>query len=431
MASEPDTENPWAATTIWGKAVAKISGRVPFVHSRKDSSKDLDHQFRQELEAISTQMPSQFLASEQPATSEAGHLIIHGVAGSGKTLMLCAHAQELAEGLRAKRSLTPILVLCYNEPLAVWLQQQLHSKGLQSWIVVRHFHRWCREQLLHFQLELPPKTLTPSAQMKDLVDRVIQGLSNGSIPTGQYSAVLVDEAHDFSGPWLAMLTHLPTPETNHLELYFDDAQSMFKRKRTSRIQFKRLGIHTHQVQRLTINHRNTAPIFNAAQRMAGPLIEPQDTPDSAIPRLKPLSSQRPGPAVLLFPMANLRAQGRKTTELLQQAHQSEGTAWGNMAVLCSNRFQMDVCNGALRYQRIPHQLRKGFGEFNPQEDTVKIMSLNACSGLEFDVVVIVDSGEPPTNEAELEEKQRQLYIAATRAKHRLYIVGLGQPESDS
>ncbi|MCZ7655326.1 MAG: hypothetical protein M5R42_15200 [Rhodocyclaceae bacterium] len=59
------------------------------------------------------------LQQEQLARSLGeGHRVIHGVAGSGKTLILDYRAEQLAK-ICAK----PILVLCYNKTLAGRLTQ--------------------------------------------------------------------------------------------------------------------------------------------------------------------------------------------------------------------------------------------------------------------------------------------------------------------
>ena len=59
------------------------------------------------------------LQQEQLARSLGeGHRVIHGVAGSGKTMILGYRAEQLAKAARQHK---PVLVLCYNEPLAVKL----------------------------------------------------------------------------------------------------------------------------------------------------------------------------------------------------------------------------------------------------------------------------------------------------------------------
>jgi len=60
------------------------------------------------------------LQQEQLARSLGdGHRVIHGVAGSGKTMILGYRAEYLAKAHTAAAK--PILILCYNEPLAVKL----------------------------------------------------------------------------------------------------------------------------------------------------------------------------------------------------------------------------------------------------------------------------------------------------------------------
>ena len=60
------------------------------------------------------------LQQEQLARSLGdGHRVIHGVAGSGKTMLLGYRAEYLAKANTAGSR--PILILCYNEPLAVKL----------------------------------------------------------------------------------------------------------------------------------------------------------------------------------------------------------------------------------------------------------------------------------------------------------------------
>jgi hypothetical protein len=63
------------------------------------------------------------LQQEQLARSMGeGHRVIHGVAGSGKTMILGYRAQYLAQAL-AK----PILILCFNRALAARLQQMVKT----------------------------------------------------------------------------------------------------------------------------------------------------------------------------------------------------------------------------------------------------------------------------------------------------------------
>ena len=70
------------------------------------------------------------LQQEQVArTLGQGHRVIHGAAGSGKTMILIFRAQFLAAAARADR---PILVMCFNRTLASRIEAQLRARGVMS-----------------------------------------------------------------------------------------------------------------------------------------------------------------------------------------------------------------------------------------------------------------------------------------------------------
>jgi hypothetical protein len=162
------------------------------------------------------------LQQEQLARSLGdGHRVIHGVAGSGKTMILGYRAQYLANASIA--SSKPILILCFNEPLGVKLASTMGAKGLSERVLVRHFHKWCRDQLVAFGQTLPANNLATEAKMADMVQRVITGVERSQIPSGQYQAVLIDEGHDFAPEWLKLVVQMVDPTTNSLLVLFDDA----------------------------------------------------------------------------------------------------------------------------------------------------------------------------------------------------------------
>ena len=78
-----------------------------------------------------------------------GHRVIHGVAGSGKTLILGCRSEVLAALLNK-----PILVLCFNITLAAKLRSHTSSKGNTDKVHVYHFHDWCGEQLRTYHVDV-------------------------------------------------------------------------------------------------------------------------------------------------------------------------------------------------------------------------------------------------------------------------------------
>jgi len=360
------------------------------------------------------------LQQEQLARSLGeGHRVIHGVAGSGKTMILGYRAEYLAKA--ATEASKPVLILCYNEPLAVKLAAMMDAKGLSSQVHARHFHKWCREQLVAFGQDLPARHLTTAQAMDEMVLRVIYGVDRGHIPAGQYRAVLIDEGHDFAPEWLRLVTQMVDPATHSLLVLYDDAQSIYERSRSKQFSFKSVGIQAQgRTTILKINYRNTRQILQTASLIAADLLTADDKDDDGIPLVKPISCGRDGPAPLIIRLPNLRDEAAKVATLLSAAHQ-EGHAWGDMAVICRRYDEMDACAQALSRWKLPHEVRQGTGSFHPNEDTIKVLTMHASKGLEFPVVALVGVGRMPAAGEDEREEARLFYVGATRATQRLVI----------
>ncbi|CAM3408533.1 NERD domain-containing protein/DEAD/DEAH box helicase [Polaromonas hydrogenivorans] len=365
------------------------------------------------------------LQQEQLARSLGeGHRVIHGVAGSGKTMILGYRAEYLAKA--ATDASKPVLILCYNEPLAVKLAAMMDAKGLSSQVHARHFHKWCREQLVAFGQDLPAQHLTVAQKMDEMVLRVIYGVDRGHIPAGQYRAVLIDEGHDFQPEWLRLVTQMVDPATHSLLVLYDDAQSIYERSRSKQFSFKSVGIQAQgRTTILKINYRNTRQILQVASLIAADLLTADDKGDDGIPLVKPISCGRDGPAPLIIRLPSLRDEAAKVATLLSAAHQ-EGHAWGDMAVICRRYDEMDACAQALGRWKLPHEVRQGTGSFHPNDDTIKVLTMHASKGLEFPVVALVGVGRMPAAGEDEREEARLFYVGATRATQRLVITASGE-----
>jgi len=175
---------------------------------------------------------------------------------------------------------------------------------------------------------------------------------------------------------------------------------------------------------LKINYRNTRQILQTASLIAADLLTAEDKDDDGIPLLRPVSCGREGHAPLVVRLPSLRDEAVKVAELLSTAHQ-EGHAWGDMAVICRQYAGMEECANALRLRKLPHQVRKGSGDFKPNADTIKIMTMHVSKGLEFPVVAVVGSGAMPRETDDEREEARLFYVAATRATQKLFITVSG------
>ena len=359
------------------------------------------------------------LQQEQLARSLGeGHRVIHGVAGSGKTMILGVRAEQLAKA--TTRDGKPILVLCFNQPLAAKLESVMSAKGLADRVHVRHFHRWCHRQLVTYGQALPADG---PRFFEELVQRVIRGVDRAQIPSGQYRAVLIDEGHDFEPAWLNLVTQMVDPSTNSLLLLYDDAQSIYQRRRARQFSFKSVGIQAQgRTTVLKINYRNTRQVLQTASMIAADLLRAEDSDDDGVPLLQPVSCGREGPEPLVIRLPSLRDEALRIAELLSASHE-QGHAWGDMAVLCRSYDQREQCASALKRRGLPHQVRRDNASFDPAADSIKVMTMHVSKGLEFPVVALCGVGQMPTPDHDEADEARLFYVAATRATQAL-IVGL-------
>jgi hypothetical protein len=364
------------------------------------------------------------LQQEQLARSLGeGHRVIHGVAGSGKTMILGYRAEYLAQASTA--SSKPILILCFNEPLGVKLHSVMQAKGLGGKVHVRHFHKWCRDQLVAYGQAIPAQS---PRMFDEMVDNVIRGVDRQQIPSGQYQAVMIDEGHDFAPEWLKLVTQMVDPTTNSLLVLYDDAQSIYERgqsrDKSKQFSFKSVGIQAQgRTTILKINYRNTRQILHTASLVAADLLTADDKDDDGIPLLKPVSCGREGQEPLIIKLPTLQAEAEAIADHLAQAH-TEGFAWGDMAVLCADTKTRDLCARTLAQRKLPVENRLGSGDFDPTSNKIKIMTMKVSKGLEFPVVALPGVGRMPAAGEDEKEAARVFYVAATRATQRL-VMGVG------
>ena len=359
------------------------------------------------------------LQQEQLARSLGeGHRVIHGVAGSGKTLILGYRAEHLA-----KVCVRPILVLCYNRTLAKRLACSMAAKGLADKVVVHTFHQWCREQLKAYHAGLPENGNDSDAYAGELVQRIIRAVDANIIPAGQYDAVLIDEGHDFQPAWLKLVAQMVNPSTNSLLVLYDDAQSIYGRDQRGKLSFKSLGIQAQgRTTILKINYRNTQEVLELASGIARDLLRPSAADEDGVPLVAPISAGRHGPKPLLIKLPSIQDEADYIAKHLKEAHKT-GTPWSDMAVIYRDYPHIGKpVLATLRKAGIPvtYQDDITFGE---KEDTVKFLTMHSCKGLEFPLVAIPGAGRAEVDEGRKDEEAWLLYVAMTRATRELVVVG--------
>ena len=359
------------------------------------------------------------LQQEQLARSLGeGHRVIHGVAGSGKTLILGYRAERLA-----KICSQPILVLCYNRTLAKRLASTIAAKGLADKVLVHTFHQWCRAQLVAYNAGLPEKTGDDNFYAAELVDRIIRAVDANIIPAGQYDAVMIDEGHDFQPEWLKLVAQMVNPATNSLLVMYDDAQAIYQRQKRGKLSFKSLGIQAQgRTTILKINYRNTQEVLELASSIAKDLLQANAADEDGVPLVTPISAGRHGPKPLLIKLPNIQAEADYIAQHLKQAHQT-GTPWSDMAVIYHDYASVGKpVLATLRKHGVPVTYFTDI-TFADNENTVKFLTMHSCKGLEFPLVAIPGAGQMGGDGGRKDEEARLMYVAMTRATRELVVVG--------
>lgn len=343
-----------------------------------------------------------------------GHRVIHGVAGSGKTLILAYRCEFLA-----RTSAKPILVLVFNKALAVWLQFQMASRGLAEKVTVRHFHGWCMDQLKVYHVPAPPSGPDFSAA---LVDAVIRGVDRQQIPRAQYGAVMVDEGHDFEPGWLRLVVQMLDPESNSLLLLYDDAQSIYQSK-AERFTFRSVGISAvGRTKILKRNYRNTDEILACASAFARELLLEVKADDDSVPLVSPEPGGRKGPKPMFRESRNQWDEADSIARDIQQ-RRNAGIALSDIGVFYTAPFVGEAVAESLRRAGIPFEWLKDSKskQWQPSQDSVKLMTIHSSKGLQYQVGIIAGAGCLPYRSQD--DDARLMYVAMTRATHELLITG--------
>ncbi|MBD2667369.1 DEAD/DEAH box helicase [Richelia sinica] len=361
------------------------------------------------------------LQQEQLARSLGdGHRLIHGVAGSGKTMILGFRCQHLAQFGNK-----PILVLCFNVSLAAKLRQMIVDKGLGQRVIVRHFHGWCMDQLKKYRIPRPnPKEYQGEAYIEELVNRVILAVDAQTIPAGTYDAVMLDEGHDFKAEWLKLVAQMVNPETNSLLILYDDAQNLYGEKRDKKFSFKSVGIQAQgRTTILKLNYRNTEQVLGVAYEFAKEVMQPTTGEDDQVVLVEPASAGRQGAMPDLIKLPSFQQEVKYLAQRLQQLHE-RGTPWNDIAIIYRFKFMGDRFFQDFQTMQIPIEWVNANNDsrnYNPAEESIKLLTMHSSKGLEFPIVCVPGLGYMPKENQEIADEARLMYVAMTRAIDQLII----------
>ncbi|ECW0088152.1 TPA: DEAD/DEAH box helicase [Salmonella enterica subsp. enterica serovar Mississippi] len=342
-----------------------------------------------------------------------GHRVIHGVAGSGKTLILLYRCQYLAEN-----SNRPVLVLCFNITLANYIRECIADKGLSQKVHVYHFHDWCGVAARKFSLTVSregPYFDNSFSALENAVD-------TGVLTDTGYDSVLIDEGHDFDRRWLALIARLFDNSERSLLLMYDDAQSLYRRERALNFSLASVGIQAQgRTSVLRVNYRNPECILNFAYAFSRDYFEKHRNQE--VPLVLPEACGDAGKPPDILQCSSAEEEALHVADWLGEKYALTGR-WGDMAVLCPTQYSAKRLTEVLEQQGIPVVISftpEDKRHYSHKDNVVHLLTFQSSKGLEFPFVAVINASFVHKGADDEAEAIPALYVAFTRTTRELLV----------
>ena len=316
---------------------------------------------------------------------------IRGVAGSGKTILALAKAQQTARrGMRT-------LFLCYNEPLKDWLQQSIPDT-FGDYLVIDTYHGLvadlCRIANVPFQTAANRRDR--EFWKSDAPECLLQACDLlGS--EHKFDAVIVDEGQDFHDLWWTSLDGVFRSPDNKdcYYVFFDPYQNLY-------VEAPSIPGELGTPLVLSENCRNTVRIAEHCAALVKHQPQVKDgAPLGDKPDVVQVNTLRDG----------FNEVGKRIRALCMP--NAGGLKTSQVAVLAPGSTERDWPNN---FQTIA--ATKNFDQWRNNKG-VLIASWNRFKGLEADAVLVL---QPRSLEGARNEANR--YVAHSRAKHLLTLINV-------
>ena len=342
-----------------------------------------------------------------------GHRVIHGVAGSGKTLIMLYRCHVLAE-----QSKKPILMMCYNITLANYLREYVNFHGLSHSVHVYHFHAWCAEMVRKFKLQ----TDNGGEFWENSVNALEKAIQEGKVDTSHYDAVLIDEGHDFESRWLAMIAELFPNHSHSLLMMYDDAQSLYRRERALNFSLASVGIQAvGRTSILKFNYRNPQRVLDFAYKFSKEYFDKHHNKE--IPFVHPEACGDEGTDPMILACHNAENEARTVLDwIINQYAQTQ--SWGEIAILCPTKICPEKLIERLNQHGIPFSQCFSSQEkkaYTHKEDKIHLLTLLSSKGLQFKSVAVINASFIHHQVEDESECIPALYVGFTRTTERLLV----------
>lgn len=367
----------------------------------------------------------------------AGHRVITGVAGSGKTVILLSRAKRLSQDNPEGK----ILLLCYNVSLSEYLKTSLtECKNVE----VYHFDGWSRKIGVTRNLK---QNETNDEFGQRLFDKLEFYFAKEE---DKYLAILVDEAQDFPAIWFkCILEALRDKEDGDLIIVSDGNQGIYKPKsfkwsdvginaRGKRTYFKEFGLDK--------NYRNSREILQLASLFAEG--SPADHDGDSIAPIMPseqTATRSTGFNPLLIECQDRNAEFDEIIKIVQSIASGQwngkplpeklkASDIGIFYPYLSAKMKPDFLNFIEALKKVSKAVvwisdkedREARRKIN--EPGIKIQTIHSAKGLQYKAVILMWADMLPKTfgNVDIEEEKRLLYVALTRAEDYLAITYTGR-----
>ena len=358
-----------------------------------------------------------------------GHWVLKGVAGSGKSLVICWRAKYL-------KKLHPewrILILYFTVTGGPNLQHLLNIIGPDcdvAGIEVHHYHGLVKK-LTNANLR---KLSNESKEQWDARMAMIlrEWIARGAI-TERYDAILIDEGQDLVVEWTQSVIELLNEKTDSLLFCLDPAQNIFGRK----ITYKSVGIKVQGKRPILLkkSYRNTVEILELASRFSKVTLEQksqQKTEENLDSLLFPMHTERHGMPPQVIENLSPEAQIRFVMQQIDQYTRADVCSWGDIAILYVSpsypdfpaRFSREFTArfGANHLYWITES-RESKSALDFTSETVKLSTIESAKGMEFRVAFLIGLEVLPRSDRDESSERSLAYVGLTRAQDALYILG--------
>lgn len=313
-------------------------------------------------------------------------MIVHGAAGTGKTVVAQAFAKRLGESGRK------VLLLFYNKGIASKVRYAFER---DSSVTVSTFSSFAKRLVEANEPEWwESQAKTESDFWSLILPSKLLDIPRSQQPT--YDAIIVDEGQDFKPEWYEYLqTLLATSEESRFCVFLDEHQDIFGH-------WKHFPCSPAPAKKVfTKNCRNTKAIVGFLNRSYPTRMECYDMSPLGVPVIERVAHSD------LEELEHLTSDIKK---LVGPEHVRPGA----IVILLNTPKEQSPLGGAKAIAGYP--LESTYGRYDPSARQIYYSTIEIFKGLEADIVFLLLGSA-----LDLAACRQAIYVQGSRAKHLLYI----------